>query len=50
VCRLLRFNSMNHMGHDTPDGKVRHQLVFENAVNLYKIPVTLPQERALTSR
>ena len=23
-----------------------HQLVFDNAVNLYKIPVTLPQERA----
>ena len=25
-----------------------HQLVFDNAVNLYKIPVTLPQERART--
>lgn len=24
------------------------QLVFDNAVNLYKIPVTLPQARALT--
>jgi predicted TIM-barrel fold metal-dependent hydrolase len=29
-------------------GEALHQLVFENAVNLYKIPVTLPQERALT--
>jgi len=25
-----------------------HQLVFDNAVNLYKMPVTLAQERALT--
>jgi hypothetical protein len=25
-----------------------NQLVFENAVHLYKIPVTLPQERART--
>ncbi len=25
-----------------------NQLVFENAVNLYKIPVTLPQQRAPT--
>jgi hypothetical protein len=25
-----------------------NQLVFDNAVHLYKIPVTLPQERART--
>jgi hypothetical protein len=27
--------------------KALDQLVFENAVSLYKIPVTVPQERAL---
>ena len=34
---------------DTTLGKeALHQLVFDNAVNLYKMPVTLPQERART--
>jgi len=40
------------MGHAPAEAALEkealHQLVFDNAVNLYKIPVTLPQERART--
>ena len=41
--------AMGHAPAEVALGKeALHQLVFDNAVNLYKIPVTLPQERALT--
>ena len=41
--------AMGHAPAEAALGKeALHQLVFDNAVNLYKIPVTLPQERALT--
>jgi hypothetical protein len=41
--------AMGHVPVEAALGKeTLNQLVFENAVNLYKIPVTLPQERALT--
>jgi predicted TIM-barrel fold metal-dependent hydrolase len=40
------------MGHDPVEAalghEALHQLVFENAVSLYQIPVTLPQERVMT--
>lgn len=39
--------AMGHAPAEAALGKeALHQLVFDNAVNLYKIPVTLPQERA----
>jgi len=38
------------MGHSPAEAalgkEALDQLVFENAVNLYKIPVTLPQQRS----
>jgi predicted TIM-barrel fold metal-dependent hydrolase len=41
--------AMGHAPAEAALGKeALHQLVFDNAVNLYKIPVTLPQERART--
>ena len=41
--------AMGHAPAEVALGKeALHQLVFDNAVNLYKIPVTLPQERAST--
>ena len=41
--------AMGHAPAEVALGKeALHQLVFDNAVNLYKIPVTRPQERALT--
>ena len=41
--------AMGHAPAEVALGKeALHQLVFDNAVNLYKIPVTLPQERART--
>jgi hypothetical protein len=40
---------MGHAPVEVALGKAAlHQLVFENAMHLYKIPVTLPQERAHT--
>jgi hypothetical protein len=40
---------MGHVSVETALGKAAlNQLVFDNAVNLYKIPVTLPQEQART--
>jgi hypothetical protein len=40
--------AMGHAPVEAALGKeALHQLAFENAVRLYKIPVTLPQERAL---
>ena len=42
---------MGHVPVEAALGKeALNQLVFGNAVSLYKIPVTLPPERALTSR
>ena len=39
--------AMGHAPAEAALGKeALHRLVFENAVSLYKIPVTLPQERA----
>jgi hypothetical protein len=39
------------MGHDPVEAalghEALHQLVFENAVSLYQIPVTRPQEHAM---
>jgi hypothetical protein len=41
--------AMGHTPAEAALGKeALNQLVFENAVHLYKIPVTLPQERVLT--
>jgi uncharacterized protein len=41
--------AMGHAPAEAALGKeALHQLVFDNAVNLYKIPVTLPHERART--
>jgi predicted TIM-barrel fold metal-dependent hydrolase len=41
--------AMGHVSVEAALGKeALNQLVFDNAVSLYKIPVTLPQERALT--
>jgi predicted TIM-barrel fold metal-dependent hydrolase len=41
--------AMGHAPAEAALGKeALHQLVFNNAVNLYKIPLTLPQERART--
>jgi hypothetical protein len=40
---------MGHTSVEAALGKeALNQLVFDNAASLYKIPVTLPQERALT--
>ena len=46
---VATLKAMGHAPAEAALGKeALHQLVFDNAVNLYKIPVTLPQERALT--
>ena len=44
-------SAMGHAPAEAALGKAAlDQLVFENAVSLYRIPVTLPQKQALASR